>query len=94
MLKMNSYALEVYTKNRKPVFIVTIKHEMLSGVYFFKTMPEAQRFINERTTILNQFFAPIQYDDKNEIDECYINVIKMVLFDENIYIGENGNTYC
>lgn len=92
MLKMNSYALEVYAKNRKPVFVVAIKHEMLSGVYFFKTMPEAQRFINEQTTILNQF-TPIQYDGENEIDECYINVVKMVLFDENIKIGENGKTY-
>lgn len=90
---MNSYALEVYAKNRKPVFVVAIKHEMLSGVYFLKTMPEAQRFINEQATILNQF-APIQYDGENEIDECYINVVKMVLFDENIKIGENGKTYC
>ena len=93
MLKMNSYALEVYAKNRKPAFVVTLKHQMLSGVYFFKTMHEAQTFINEQKVILEQF-APIQYDGENEIDECYTNVIKMVLFDENIQIGEHGKTFC
>ena len=92
MLKINSYALEVYSKNRKPVFVVAIKHQMLSGVYFFEDMHNARRFIDEQKITLNQF-ATLMYDSENEIDECYINVIKMVLFDNNIKIGENGKTY-
>lgn len=89
---MNSYALASYAKNRKPVFAVEIKHQMLHGVYFFKNMHDAQRFIAEQTQVLSQF-APIQYDAENEFDEGSINIIKDVLFNDNIKIGENGKTF-
>ena len=88
----NIYTLEVYKKQEKPCFVVTIQHCMLSGVYFFNTLEEANEHINYKKAVLEPF-ATLYYDENGNKDDGYANVIKLVLSCENIQIGENGGTY-
>lgn len=89
---MNSYTLEVYSKQDKPCFVVTIKHIIRAGVYFFNSMIDAREFIAKAKKELN-LYAELSYDNEGCTDIDYINVIKIVLSCENIKIGENGKTY-
>lgn len=88
---LNTYTLEVYKKQNKPAFVVTIEHIMRAGVYFFKSLEEANNFINEAKKEL-EIYTPLKYNE-NGVDDKYINIIKIVLSCENICIGENGKTY-
>ena len=88
----NIYTLEVYKKQNKPCFVVTIKHVMLSGVYFFNTLPEANEHIHQYKKSLS-VFGELHYDMDGNKDTGYANVIKTVLSCANIHIGENGKTY-
>lgn len=90
---MNSYTLEVYAKQHKPCFVVTIKHIMLAGVYFFNTLQEANNYIKEAKNTL-KMYAPLNYNaDGITANDDYMNIIKTVLHDDNICIDENGRTY-
>lgn len=89
---LNSYTLEVYKKQNKPCFVTTINHIMRAGVYFFKTLEDANNFINEVKKEL-EVYAPLSYNENGCDNESYTNIIKMVIFDENIKIGKNGKTY-
>lgn len=88
----NIYTLEVYKKQGKPCFVVTIKHIMLSGVYFFNTLQEANQHINDKKNVLEPF-GILHYDENGNADAGYANVIKTVLSCENIHIGKDGYTY-
>lgn len=89
---MNSYTLEVYSKQDKPCFVVTIKHIIRAGVYFFDSMINAKEFITNAKKELS-LYADLSYDNEGCTDINYINVIKTVLSCENIQISENGKTY-
>lgn len=88
----NFYTLEVYKKQKNPCFVVTIHHVMLSGVYFFNTLKEANKHIAEKKKTL-EAFGELHYNMDGNTDAGYANVIKTVLSCENIHIGENGGTY-
>lgn len=89
---MNYYTLEVYKKQNQPIFVITIKHELLAGVYFFETLENANTFINETKKSI-EYFTPLYYNENGTTDENYIKVIKLVLSCDNIKIGKNGKTY-
>lgn len=89
---INYYTLEVYKKQNKPIYVITIKHELLSGVYFFKTLEKANAFIQETKKSI-EYFTPLHYNENGVDEENYIKVIKAVLSCDNIKIGENGRTY-
>ena len=89
---LNTYTLEVYRKQEKPCFVVTIKHIMKAGVYFFNTLNEANKYISDTKKEL-EIYAPLSYNNKGVNDDKYINIIKMVLSCKNIHIGKDGKTY-
>ena len=88
---LNSYTLEVCAKAGKPCIVVSIYHVMLHGVYFFKTMQEANSFVECQKIRLNPFVF-LTYNS-NSPDENSLKLIKEVLNNDNIVIGENGKTY-
>lgn len=88
----NIYTLEVYKKQGKPCFVVTVKHTMLSGVYFFNTLQEANEHISNKKKALEPF-GVLHYDENGNTDAGYANIIKTVLSSENIHIGKDGYTY-
>ena len=88
----NIYTLEVYKKQNRPCFVVTIKHVVLSGVYFFNTLEEANQHINQYKKSL-ALYGDLHYSMDGNMDDGYANIIKMVLSCKNIHIGENGKTY-
>ena len=88
---MNSYTLEVCKRAGKPCIVVTIKHYLLAGIYFFKSMPEAKHFIECQKIRLNPF-GQLVYNP-TLTDRNYIKLILEVLNNDNIVIGENGKTY-
>lgn len=88
---LNTYTLEVYKKDNKPCFVITIEHIMRAGVYFFNSLKDANNFINEEKKGL-EVYAPLEYNENGVTDKNYMYVIKTVLNDENICIGENGRT--
>lgn len=85
---MNIYTLEMHKRFNKPLVVVTIKHVRLHGVYFFKDMESARRFIRRMQVEL----PGLVYDGSAEIPETAA-VLRAVLNDPNIIIGENGRTY-
>lgn len=89
---LNSYSLEVYKKNGKPLFVVGITHIMLAGVYFFNTLAEAKKFIEEKKISLEKY-AKLAYNEHPETYYRYVGLVDEVINDENIKIGKNGNTY-
>lgn len=92
---LNSYTLEVYRKQDKPCFVVTIKHVMCAGVFFFNSLKDANEFIaNEKASL--DLFGELRYNENGCTGDYYndcIGVIKTVLSCDNIHIGENGRTY-
>lgn len=88
----NFYTLEVYKKQGSPCFVVTIHHVMLSGVYFFNTLQEANAHIRYKKSVLYPF-GELHYNENGNQDEGYANIIKTVLSCNNIRIGENGCTF-
>ena len=89
---LNSYTLETYKKENKPCFVVTVKHVMRAGVYFFNNLGKAKNFIESLKNELNPY-AKLIYNSNGCTDTKYIELIKMVLSDSNIKIGKNGKTY-
>lgn len=89
---MNTYTLEVYNKENKPLFVVTIKSPFLAGVYFFNSMKEANEFVNTKKASLNTYGCTLKYNCEGVTDE-FINTIKEVVENDDIAIGANGRTY-
>ena len=89
---MNYYTLAVYRKQNKPCVVVTIHHIMRAGVYFFKTMKEANDYVKQSKKEL-EFFGELYYNENGENDNNFISVINTVLACDNIDIGENGRTF-
>ena len=89
---LNTYTLEAYKKQNNPCFVVTIKHIMKAGVFFFNNMYEASNFIKEAKEELN-VYAKLEYNNNGVTDGKYANLIKTVLSCDNIHIGKNGTTY-
>ena len=79
---LNSYTLEVYSKQNKPCFVITINHIMRAGVYFFNSLIEAKEYIANAKKELG-LYAELSYDNEGCTDSSYINVIKTVLSCEN-----------
>ena len=90
---MNKYTLEVYKKGENPCFVVTIKHIMRAGVYFFNSLKEANEFVHNAKNELS-IFGELRYDENGNTDKGFATVISMVLSCENLKIGENGRTFC
>ena len=87
----NIYTIELYKKQNKPCYVVTIQHCMLSGVYFFNTLEDANTHIDNKKKVLEPF-GTLHYDEDGNKNAGYANVIKTVLSCKNIHIGENGQT--
>lgn len=90
---MNFYTLEVYAKQRKPCFVVTICCELYAGVMFFNTLEKAKEYIKSQKIEFFDFGYDLQYNPEGNTDEGFANIIKIVLSCETIKIGENGRTY-
>ena len=91
-MKINTYTLETYKKQGKPCFIVVLNHVMKAGVYVFKSASEATLFVCEQKEKLGQF-CPLSYS-ADFADGNYAELIKMIIENDDICIGENGKTYC
>ena len=89
---MNKYTLEVYKKGENPCFVVTIRHIMRAGVYFFNSLKESNEFIHNAKNELS-VFGELTYNENSNIDEGFATVIAMVLSNDNFKIGENGRTF-
>ena len=89
---MNKYTLEVYKKGENPCFVVTIRHTMRAGVYFFNSLKEANEFIHNAKNELS-IFGELTYNENGNTDEGFATVIAMVLSNDNFKIGENGRTF-
>ena len=89
---LNSYTLEVYKKQNKPCFVITLNHIMRAGIYFFNSLPEANAFIVAMKNDLLSY-AELKYNQNGVTDKKTIEAIKTVLHDNDLCIGENGKTY-
>ena len=89
---LNTYTLEVYKKQNQPCVVVNITHTMLTGVYFFRSVKDANAFIANKKEVLG-VFAPLTYDPNGVTEKGAMNVIQTVLNDDNICIAENGKTF-
>lgn len=89
---INTYTLEVYKKGNKPCVVVTIKHIMRSGVFFFNNIDEAIEYVKKAKEELG-LYAKLEYNSNGVTDESYANLIKMVLSCDNIHISKDGKTY-
>lgn len=89
---MNYYTLEVYKKQNKPCFVVTIQHIMKAGIYFFKSLPEVNKFIAEIKNDLLPY-AELKYNAEGINDKKIFDAINYVLNNDDIIIAENGKTY-
>lgn len=89
---LNAYTLEVYKKQNQPCVVVTINHIMLSGVYFFRSVKDANAFVANKKEVLG-VFAPLSYNPNGVTEKGAMNVIQTVLNDDNICIAENGRTF-
>ena len=85
---MNIYTLEVHQRFGEPLIVVTIKHVYLHGVFFFKDMESANQFIALKKVELRG----LTYDPVVSIPETTA-VLRVVMNDPNIIIGEDGKTY-
>lgn len=90
-MKINTYTLETYKKQNKPVFIVAINHVMKAGVYVFKSANEAMLFVYKQKAELEPFY-PLNYS-VDFADGNYAELIKAIIENDDICIGENGKTY-
>lgn len=90
--KLNAYTLEVYGKNKKPCFVVNINHIMHSGMFFFRTMKEANEFIHKEIASLESY-AHLAYDENGIVDEKLERMLFEVLENPDLEIGSNGRTY-
>ena len=90
----SKYTLEVYKKQGKPCFVVTIVSPIHVGTFFFKSLPEANTYIASERERLDLFGYTLRYDENGCTHEGCARVIATVLKCENIKIGENGCTYC
>lgn len=89
---MNKYTLEVYKKGKNPCYVVTIRHIMLAGVYFFNSLKKANEFVHNAKNEL-AIFGELTYNENGNTDEGFAKVIHMVLSCDNLKIGENGKTF-
>ena len=89
---MNSYTFEVYRKQGKPVFVVTIEHVMHVGAFFFRSMQEAKAFVMKEKERLSMY-AELAYNANGCTDASFIYIIKEVMQNDDLRIGTNGRTY-
>ena len=89
---LNTYTLEVYKKQKNPCFVVTVNHVMLSGVYFFNSLKDANEFVHNTQKELERF-GELHYNMDGVTDKRILDLIKTVISCENYHIGENGKTY-
>ena len=92
---MNSmYALEVHSKNHKPVFVAAFKSPVLVGIRFFKTLEEANAYIQREKDRLKVYGYDLRYDCDNFVmDEKMYAVVREVMKNDDIAIGSEGRTY-
>jgi hypothetical protein len=91
---MNStYTLEVYNKEHKPLFVVTINSPILVGVYFFNTLKESNTYINQEKVNLYNYGCDLKYNCDGVSDKRFKAVIKNVIENDDIAIGKDGRTY-
>lgn len=90
---ISKYTLEVYKKENKPVFVVTISCPILACIKFFHTLKEANDYTDAEYNRLCDFGYKLRYDMDGVTDEKILKAINEVITNENFIIGENGNTY-
>lgn len=90
-MKINTYTLESYKKQGKPCYIVVINHVMRAGVYAFNSANEAISYCMKAKEELTQF-SPLVYSI-DFADGNYAKLIKEIIENDDICIGENGKTY-
>lgn len=90
-MKINTYTLETYSKQGKPCYIVVINHIMKAGVYAFNSANEAMLFTYKQKEELKPF-SPLMYSI-DFADGNYAKLIKEIINNDDICIGENGKTY-
>lgn len=90
----NLYTLEVHKKGTRPVFVAVIQSELVSGIWFFKSLRESELFLLEQKDELSNLGVSLEYDSSGEIwTEGMIALVKSVMENDDIAIGENGKTY-
>lgn len=90
----NLYTLEAHKKGTRPVFVAAIQCELVSGIWFFKSLRESELFLLEQKDELTNLGIALDYDSSGEIwTEGMIALVKSVMENDDIVIGENGETY-
>lgn len=94
-MKMNTYTLETYKKQGKPVFCLVIKSEIYHSVLFFNDMQTLKDRLNYEQKSLSGYGIELEYekDFLSESDPEY-GVIMGAINDDKIAIhNKSGKTY-